>query len=40
MSRFVESLGRLYKSGKAKLPAEGNITQEEYTFIITQEGEK
>ena len=40
MSRFVESLKRLYKSGKiteeklAELLAEGKITQEEYDYIM------
>lgn len=40
MSRFVESLKRLYKGGKiteekvAELLAEGKITQEEYDYIM------
>ena len=40
MSRFVESLKRLYKSGKVteeklnKILAGGKITQKEYEYII------
>ena len=40
MSRFVESLKRLYKAGKitdkkvAELLTEGKITEEEYEYII------
>ena len=41
MSRFVESLRRLYRRGKiteekvAELLGEGKITQEEYDFIMS-----